>query len=288
MKKIILTIFLLSFSITNFAQVSDVIEGVENAYEYYQDAFREIKSAKSNISYAFDASTIDDIQSYASSAESNLSSAKNYISYAEDDADDAGDEANSLGCDEAEDSAEDAEDYFYTAKNKLSNAISELSNASYEDDTDYIADYLNNANSYINDAITQLSYAVDELNNTLEEINNCGVPSDSSSYSSSDDTPDCEDLLKFIKDKGYSKGTISSYTLDSDWLNEVKAYSYDYKVYVIAKIKKSKNSYQTNTYIFCGIPSTNWSNFKNGSYGSSDSYGERFHEYIFDYKCDCN
>lgn len=97
----------------------------------------------------------------------------------------------------------------------------------------------------------------------------------------------CDDLLSFIKTKGYSKGTISSYTLDSSWLYEVKAYSYDYNIYVVAKIKKNAYSYSTNTYIFCGIPSMNWSNFQYGGYGDSDSYGERFHRYIMDYKCDC-
>ncbi|MDX1774675.1 hypothetical protein DFR65_10762 [Oceanihabitans sediminis] len=97
----------------------------------------------------------------------------------------------------------------------------------------------------------------------------------------------CDDLLSFITTKAYSKGTLSSYTLDSDWLQEVKAYSYDYKTYVIAKIKKNEYSYQTNTYIFCGIPSTNWSNFQYGSYGDSKSYGERFHKYIINYKCHC-
>ncbi|MCX7550272.1 hypothetical protein [Xanthomarina sp. F2636L] len=97
----------------------------------------------------------------------------------------------------------------------------------------------------------------------------------------------CDDLLSFIKDKGYYKSTVSSYTLNSEWLHEVKAYSYDYKIYVVAKIKKNAYSYSTNTYIFCGIPSMNWSNFQYGGYGDSDSYGERFHKYIFNYKCDC-
>ncbi|MFL0354743.1 hypothetical protein [Xanthomarina sp. GH4-25] len=97
----------------------------------------------------------------------------------------------------------------------------------------------------------------------------------------------CSDLVNYIKQKGYSNGTVSSYTLDSEWLYEVKAYSYDYDIYVIAKIKTSEYSYSTNTYIFCGIPSYNWSNFQYGGYGDSDSYGKRFHKYIMDYKCNC-
>ena len=97
----------------------------------------------------------------------------------------------------------------------------------------------------------------------------------------------CDDLQTFIIKNGYSKATISSYTLDSEWLYEVKAYTYKYKTYVVAKIKPNEYSYQTKSYIFCGIPNQNWSNFQYGSYGDSESYGQRFHKYIIDYVCDC-
>lgn len=97
----------------------------------------------------------------------------------------------------------------------------------------------------------------------------------------------CSEVQDFIKANGYANGTVSSYTLDSEWLHEVKAYTYDYKIYIIAKIKPSEYSYQTKSYIFCGIPSMNWSNFRYGGFGDSESYGERFHKYIFKYKCDC-
>lgn len=97
----------------------------------------------------------------------------------------------------------------------------------------------------------------------------------------------CNDLLDFIVEKGYNKGTISNYTLDSSWLYKVTAYEYDYKIYVVAEIKPNEYSYQTETYIFCGIPIMNWSNFRFGGYGDSKSYGERFHKYIIDYKCNC-
>ena len=98
----------------------------------------------------------------------------------------------------------------------------------------------------------------------------------------------CNDLLNFIVAKGYLKSTISNYILDSSWLYKVTAYEYQYKTYVVAEIKKNEYSYQTSTYIFCGIPNMNWSSFQYGSYGDSNSYGERFHKYIIDYKCNCN
>ena len=56
----------------------------------------------------------------------------------------------------------------------------------------------------------------------------------------------------------------------------------------IAEIKANEYSYSTKSYIFCGIPYSNWSNFKNGyNYSDSRTYGERFHAYIIDYQCSC-
>ncbi|HOD09657.1 MAG TPA: hypothetical protein PKH91_02850 [Flavobacterium sp.] len=101
-------------------------------------------------------------------------------------------------------------------------------------------------------------------------------------------TISCNELLSFIKENGYLKSTISSYTLNSSWLYKVTAYEYDYKTYVVAEIKRNEYSYSTDTYIFCGIPNNNWNNFKNSYYNSNDTYGERFHKYIIDYKCNCN
>lgn len=96
----------------------------------------------------------------------------------------------------------------------------------------------------------------------------------------------CNELYNFISENGYKKATINSYTMNSSWLQKVMAYSYEYKIYVVAEIKR-ENSYSTSTYIFCNIPSQNWTNFQYGSFGDSDSYGERFHKYIYDYKCNC-
>uniref|UniRef100_UPI00404AB8F2 hypothetical protein n=1 Tax=Flavobacterium sp. TaxID=239 RepID=UPI00404AB8F2 len=97
----------------------------------------------------------------------------------------------------------------------------------------------------------------------------------------------CNDLLDYIIENATHEKTISKYILDSSWLNKIECYYYDGKYYVVADIKKNEYSMQTNKYIFCGISRMNWTNFKIGSYGDSDSYGERFHKYIFDYKCNC-
>ena len=98
----------------------------------------------------------------------------------------------------------------------------------------------------------------------------------------------CEKLKNFIEKGGRYVSSLSSYTLNSSWLYKVTCYSYEMNYYVIAEIKKSEYSYQTKSYVFCGIPYSNWSNFKNG-YNFSDkrTYGERFHDYIIDYQCNC-
>lgn len=108
------------------------------------------------------------------------------------------------------------------------------------------------------------------------------------SLSLSAQTVSCEELMDFIETKGMYNSSLSSYTLDSSWLTKVTLYSYDMNYYVVANIKPNEYSYTSKPYIFCGIPYRNWLNFKNGSYGVTDSYGERFHKYIFNYQCDCN
>lgn len=99
---------------------------------------------------------------------------------------------------------------------------------------------------------------------------------------------DCDDLFNFVIQNGYKKATIPGYLMDSEWLSKVTAYTYEYKIYVVAEIKENQYSYKTTSYIFCNVPSTNWMSFQVGGYGDSNSYGERFHKYIMDYKCNCN
>ena len=98
----------------------------------------------------------------------------------------------------------------------------------------------------------------------------------------------CEELLNYIETKGMYNSSVSSYTLDSSWLTKVTLYSYEMNYFVVANIKANEYSYTSKPYIFCGIPYSNWLRFYSGGYGDTDSYGERFHKYIFDYKCDCN
>jgi hypothetical protein len=96
----------------------------------------------------------------------------------------------------------------------------------------------------------------------------------------------CENLMRAVKSEASYYGEVSSFTLiSSEFLKEVKAYDYEGTLFVIATFQPKSNEFFPRTYIFCGIPYSNWNSFKNGFNGS---YGERFHQYIIDYVCNCN
>lgn len=98
----------------------------------------------------------------------------------------------------------------------------------------------------------------------------------------------CDDLKKFIKQKGYKQEEVISLTLDSSWLHNVVLYKYENKYYVIAEIKKDDFGFSTKSYVFCNVPYSNWTNFHSLYVISSNTtYGERFHKYIIDYQCNC-
>lgn len=98
----------------------------------------------------------------------------------------------------------------------------------------------------------------------------------------------CDDLMDYVKTEGYKKGSISSYALfDSSWLKSVDAYQVDDVIVVIADIKKDEWGYSSKKYIFCDIPERNWRSFSSAYLNLNSTYGERFHEYILDFVCDC-
>lgn len=75
-------------------------------------------------------------------------------------------------------------------------------------------------------------------------------------------------------------------TMGSSMLVKAEYYQVDYNAgLVIAYIKNNEYDFKGKPYIFCGISSTRWSNFK--SKGLYESWGKSFHEYIMDHTCDC-
>lgn len=98
----------------------------------------------------------------------------------------------------------------------------------------------------------------------------------------------CGDLLDFVVRNGYYKGEVSSLALiNSTWLKSVTAYRYKNNIFVVAEISTDTYRFSSKKYIFCGIPLRNWESFANGLADFDLSYGEKFHKYIMDYKCDC-
>ena len=101
-------------------------------------------------------------------------------------------------------------------------------------------------------------------------------------------TVSCDELISYVEKNGRETSSVSSYQLiNSSWLKGVKRYSIDNSNVVIAEIKRNQYSIYTRKYIFCGISNTNWRSFKYGYSNLGTSYGERFHEYIMDNKCNC-
>ncbi|UPS91402.1 hypothetical protein [Bizionia sp. M204] len=99
----------------------------------------------------------------------------------------------------------------------------------------------------------------------------------------------CNELLTFVKKEGKKKGSVNAMQLiNSSWLKSVACYEVDGNLAVIANIKTNEYSLYGKEYIFCGIPLSNWNAFYNGLYAIGTSYGERFHKYIYKYKCDCD
>ena len=96
----------------------------------------------------------------------------------------------------------------------------------------------------------------------------------------------CTELKEFVVENGSKVGEVASYqTIYSDWLKSVQAYSYDNILFVVAQIKPNQYSLTFQSYIFCGIPMSNWNNFK--IYDMEPSWGKKLHKYIKDYTCNC-
>ena len=98
----------------------------------------------------------------------------------------------------------------------------------------------------------------------------------------------CTELIDYVKAEGRKVGEVSSLQLmSSSWLRQVTCYQVGDVLAVVAKIKSNDYDLYGKDYIFCGIPTSNWNAFKGNLYNIDTTYGERFHKYIFDYKCDC-
>lgn len=93
----------------------------------------------------------------------------------------------------------------------------------------------------------------------------------------------CSDLVDYVIQNADYSDSVTCF--DSSMLVKVTKYDLESSSIVIAYLKKDEYDYRGKPYVFCGISSYNWSNFKYE--GMSNSWGKSFHTYIMDYKCNC-
>lgn len=102
-----------------------------------------------------------------------------------------------------------------------------------------------------------------------------------------DEVVTCKELMDYVIQNGTRKASVNQFQLiESSWLKDVTSYTIENTIVVIAEIK-DEYGFNTKKYIFCGIPSTNWDSFYYGYNDLDKTYGERFHKYIFNNKCNC-
>ena len=123
------------------------------------------------------------------------------------------------------------------------------------------------------------------LNNELDQYNKKKNDKDPNTYSTS--TIKCKALIEHVRLYGDNFQSVDLLRLSSSWLKEVKAFEVYDKIVVIAQIYISEARIATMEYIFCDIPRRNWDKFYEPIFNTNLTYGEKFHEYINPYKCDC-
>ncbi|WP_138484361.1 hypothetical protein [Dyadobacter bucti] len=107
--------------------------------------------------------------------------------------------------------------------------------------------------------------------------------------SNASDLMSCDNLLVMIKSRGSFKATLVSIDMPgTDWLRSVKIYQMNNNYFVIAEMVSDRYGLETKEYAYCGIPSQNWNAFVSAPIGGRLTHGERFHDYIIDYKCLCS
>ena len=141
---------------------------------------------------------------------------------------------------------------------------------------------------FLNTSFSQTSYGyvkrdVQDMQINWAEVGQSIRNSLNSNNSYSNKDISCDELYSYVvSESGYPTKVSCN---GSSMLLKVEKYSAVGVNFIVAYFKKSDYDYKGVPYIFCGVPSPNWSNFK--SSGISGSWGEAFHEYIMDYTCNC-
>lgn len=91
----------------------------------------------------------------------------------------------------------------------------------------------------------------------------------------------CQEMFEIVTTQYDSKETANCY--GSSMLVKVDFYKVGNNNYAVAYIKNNEYDFKGKPYLFCGIPSMNWSYFKY----NTKSWGESFNKYIKEYTCNC-
>ena len=97
-------------------------------------------------------------------------------------------------------------------------------------------------------------------------------------------TISCQELYETVTNNNRPTSTVTC--MGSTMLVKAEYYTYQRNGYVVAYIKKNQYDFRGTPYIFCGISSFRWSNFR--AKGMTDSWGKAFHEHIMGNKCNCH
>jgi ribosomal protein S8 len=279
-KTILIVSFFMCYTFT-MAQSSQISNDLKIVFNYYEMAFDNIKTGQRAINYCYTIRNASQLRTQILYACTSPSNAKKHIDNAINQIYRVEQSLKNLQCPMAYNNSKYTRSLFESARENLQLGFLSFMAASEKRYTKDIYNYMNNGLPFWDACLSDLNNAVDKINEIIEEVNNCNKSNKektSISYS-------CDEIYEFIKSNGINMGKINKYTLNSSWLNEVEAYNYEQNYFIVAKIKGDNDSSLINSYIFCSIPQTNWNNFK---FGNKGTYGERFHEYIFNYKCNCD
>ncbi len=96
-------------------------------------------------------------------------------------------------------------------------------------------------------------------------------------------TVSCQKIYSTVTQLFDAKDYVSC--IGSSVLTKVEYYLMDGVGFAIVYVKQNNYDIYGKPYIFCGVPLNNWNVFK---IDGVSSWGESYHKYIRDYKCNCS
>jgi len=270
-------------SLLSFGQYESILSELEKADISYNESKNKISDGIKYLNKYYSSTSLTSMQVYLQYAINEFESAKRYCWDAEECMQKSEEYSSYENCWESIQQSTKAKELFSDANYDIKRAIDNFTYAIQSDNPNNLIDYANTGIDYLDKSISELDNGKAILFDVLEAVKECV-----NEISNNQNNPlNCEELMAFIKSQGSIVTSLYDYNLNSRWLREVKAYRYNNKIYVIAKIKIDEYSYKTKEYIFCEVPSVNWNKFNQVDFLGKTTYGERFHSYIFPHQCNC-